>query len=262
MNNILILGKPGTGKTTFLTNLYGIYNEKHIFDRNPDMLKDFSILFDEEDSTSLKQNYKLIKKNESVQPTVAYQEFKCQLIEGKDLVIEFTLCDNKGGITRRLDWGGHTEWIQKLIDLIPNDTNGSGDDGYFFNAVVFFYDCNDFKESGEIYIDRPEIKKQLAVLDDVARNANKPVYIVFTKKDCITNEEINFIEDAFSDAQRTDSYINKIFLQINDATPKNRGKILVPIVYILRRLYLNGEHPNVELAEKLRYFGMRISNLN
>ena len=259
MSNILILGKPGSGKTTYLSNLYGIYNEKHIFDRNPAQLGGFSIYFDATDAASLKQNYKLIKNKKDVQATIAYQDFKCQLCEGKEPIYKFNLCDNRGGITRQMDWGSHMDWIRKLVDLISHDTNGA--DGYSFDAVMFFYDCTEFKESGEIFVDIPEVKKQLAVLSNVAKETDKPVFLIFTKKDKIDKDEINQIDEIFTDAQKNDSYLNKIFLQLNDASPQNRGKIAVPILYILRKLYSKVENYEHETEDRIRQYCMHISNL-
>ena len=259
MSNILILGKPGSGKTTYLTNLYGIYNEKHFWDPNPPQLDGFSIIFDAEDAASLKQNYKLIKGKKEVQPTIAYQDFTCQLRESGDPIYDFKLCDNRGGITRQMNWGNYLDWITKLTELIAHDTNGASN--YSFDAVMFFFDCAEFKESGELYIDSEEIKKQLGVLDDVAKRANTPVFLVFTKKDKIDREEMALIDEIFTDAQRTDSYLNKIFLQLNDVSSKNRGKIAVPLLYILRKLYMNSDTYSHQTADKLRQFFMRISNL-
>ena len=259
MSNILILGKPGSGKTTYLSNLYGIYNEKHIFDKNPSQLEDFSIRFDATDAVSLKQNYKLIKGKKDVQATIAYQDFKCQLCEGKESVYKFNLCDNRGGITRQMDWGNHMDWIKKLAELISHDTNGA--DSYSFDAVLFFYDCTEFKESGELFSDVAQVKKQLAILDDVAKKADKPVFLIFTKKDMVDREEINQIDEIFTDAQKSDSYLNKIFLQLNDASPKNRGKIAVPALYILRKLYSKTDNYDYDQEDRLRKYCMHISNL-
>lgn len=259
MSKILVLGKPGAGKTTYISNLYGVYNEAHLFDRNPRQMEEFTLFFDGSDAHTLKNNYKLLKRGKQVPSTVALQEFECELRTGKETISKFILCDNRGGITRQLEWGTHLQWITKLTELISHDTNGTGN--YDFDAVIFLYDCTEFFDDGDLYVNKKELCTQLKTLNDVATKERKPVYLIFTKKDKIKANNLCQLDEILTEAQGDNGYLNKIFLQLNDITSTNRGKIVLPIFYVLRKMYMGKGDFDEQTAEKLRRYCMHIGNL-
>ena len=259
MDKVLVLGKPGVGKTTYISNLYGVYNEPHVIDRNPKQMDAFTVFFNERDAASLKGNYKMLKRGKEVPSTVALQEFECELRSGRDAISNFILCDNRGGITRQLDWGTHLQWIAKLTELISHDTNGTGN--YDFDAVIFLYDCTEFYDDGDIEVNEKELSAQLKTLSDVATKEKRPVYLVFTKRDKLKEEDLRQLDEILTAAQGDNGYLNKIFLQLNDTSPRNRGKIALPLLYVLRKLYMEKSDSDAQVSENLRKYCMHIGNL-